>query len=391
MKKRILLMLFLFLFVFSSNTFAAEQTSIRDYLMQILEALNSNFNKATIVDAIHGYCGSANNGTFFSMPTTGLCSVGTFVLCNLDNPSNCTNSQLNSLIQNNSKWYWTCNGSGGGTSVECSANKTNTSSSIKVLSPNGGETFYWGETYNITWESSGIEKVNISLQFEDSGGIGLALNVPASSGMFSWTVDTKASTKHKIIISDASNGNVVDKSDNYFDIIKQSGLVNGVCGPLHGTNSSIVQRTEKEFCSSGTPSEIAPNGSWTCYGDNGVNVNCSTKEQTGCSLEKVSNCTNEELVNLLKKMIPVNGSCGSAHNIKVSVAPTSNLCLTGTPSMVSGAGPWHWTCNGQNGGKTVNCLAKKLNDFSFDKPLDQMNKQELINILIMILQVLQNR
>ena len=607
MKKRILLMLFLFLFVFSGNVFATEQTSIRDYLMRILEGLNSNFNKATVVDTISGSCGSANNQFFSSRPTSNLCMTGTPVVCDLNNPHNCSNNQLTSLVQGTSLWLWRCVGLNEGASSDCSASKeyvngdcgsahnttvsamptanlcaTGTpsvvsgsgpwywtcmgtytaqqcqanfsSKTIKLLSPNGGETFYWGEVYDIIWESSGVEKINISLQFEDSGGMGIIQNIPASSGKFSWNVDIKASTKHKIIISDANDGNIVDKSDNYFNIFKQSGLINGVCGPLHGTSLSIVQRTNKEFCSSGHPGEIAPSGSWTCYGENGgVNVNCSIQDNmingscgsangsrflnkpisnlceigmastvsgsgpwtwtcsghnggtvascsalkanslnttniqilaptagelikagrnyqikwladgkdllnialakdneewhlaysvsaekgmyewqvqlsntltagdnyrihiwsnqntnintysnyfsisplsNVCDIQHVSECTNEQLVNLLKNIMVINGSCGSAHNTTVSAMPTANLCATGTPSVVSGSGPWHWTCNGQNGGKNVNCLAKKinkLNDFNFEKPLDQMNKQELINFLIMILQILQNK
>jgi len=38
---------------------------------------------------------------------------------------------------------------------------------IKVLSPNGGEKWVVGNIYNITWRSSGIEKVNIYLEETD--------------------------------------------------------------------------------------------------------------------------------------------------------------------------------------------------------------------------------
>ncbi|GAH83372.1 unnamed protein product, partial [marine sediment metagenome] len=33
--------------------------------------------------------------------------------------------------------------------------------SINILSPNGGEVWIEGNTYNITWDSSGIEKVDL--------------------------------------------------------------------------------------------------------------------------------------------------------------------------------------------------------------------------------------
>jgi hypothetical protein len=54
----------------------------------------------------------------------------------------------------------------------------------------------------------------------------------------------------------------------------------------------------------------------------------------------------------------VNGACGSSNGAFFLVAPTSNLCSTGTPSAVSGAGPFAWTCGGSNGGTTASCSAQ---------------------------------
>jgi hypothetical protein len=55
----------------------------------------------------------------------------------------------------------------------------------------------------------------------------------------------------------------------------------------------------------------------------------------------------------------VNGSCGSASTGQscLSSAPSTNLCLTGTPSAVSGTGvpTWSWTCAGAGGGSTASC------------------------------------
>lgn len=56
----------------------------------------------------------------------------------------------------------------------------------------------------------------------------------------------------------------------------------------------------------------------------------------------------------------VNGVCGSANNSVVDAAPTTNLCLTGTPSTVAGTGPWTWSCAGLNGGSTAPCSANLL-------------------------------
>ncbi|MCX6761421.1 MAG: hypothetical protein NTY33_01035 [Candidatus Moranbacteria bacterium] len=55
----------------------------------------------------------------------------------------------------------------------------------------------------------------------------------------------------------------------------------------------------------------------------------------------------------------INGLCGSANNQAVSSAPTSNLCLAGTASAVTGTGLWNWTCAGTGGGTTASCSATK--------------------------------
>jgi hypothetical protein len=56
----------------------------------------------------------------------------------------------------------------------------------------------------------------------------------------------------------------------------------------------------------------------------------------------------------------VNGVCGAANAVPVASAPISGLCQAGTPSAVSGTGPWTWSCAGANGGSTAQCLAPLL-------------------------------
>jgi len=53
----------------------------------------------------------------------------------------------------------------------------------------------------------------------------------------------------------------------------------------------------------------------------------------------------------------VNGVCGSANGTTTDTAPTTNLCSAGTPSSVTGTGPWFWTCAGIRGGSTAQCEA----------------------------------
>ncbi len=52
-----------------------------------------------------------------------------------------------------------------------------------------------------------------------------------------------------------------------------------------------------------------------------------------------------------------NGICGSSNNATFNSAPTTNLCSAGSPTSVTGSGPWSWSCTGSNGGSTANCSA----------------------------------
>ncbi len=51
-------------------------------------------------------------------------------------------------------------------------------------------------------------------------------------------------------------------------------------------------------------------------------------------------------------------SCGAANGLAADAKPSSDLlCNTGTPSDVTGEGPWRWSCKAANGGITVSCAA----------------------------------
>ena len=53
----------------------------------------------------------------------------------------------------------------------------------------------------------------------------------------------------------------------------------------------------------------------------------------------------------------LNGVCGSSNGQTLSAAPTANLCSVGTASVVSGNGPWTWSCAGSGAGTTASCAA----------------------------------
>ena len=57
-------------------------------------------------------------------------------------------------------------------------------------------------------------------------------------------------------------------------------------------------------------------------------------------------------------LTPINGVCGSASGgAPALVAPSANLCSTGTATAVSGSGPWTWGCNGNATGTSTTATA----------------------------------
>ncbi len=103
-------------------------------------------------------------------------------------------------------------------------------SSITVTSPNGGERWAIGNTYDIIWTSVGVDEVNFCVNY-GTGCLGLggeisSSRIDASLGKFSWQIDPNApyvpGDNLKMRITDASDSTVFDESDNYFSIVSPS-------------------------------------------------------------------------------------------------------------------------------------------------------------------------
>ena len=384
MKKRILLITLIFLFVFAGNTFAAEQTSLKDYLVQLLQNIASSIGKAAISDtissqsttsifkateivsdnlsdetnptiefwtqaycptstssykyviptgyklvscsydtklgthggcsackmakiklskeiAINGVCGTANGTNVSVVPTTNLCSAGTA-----------------STVFGNGPFTWNCSGISGGTTTNCSANKTSTACNWSCDE--------WSSCVN-----------------------GTQTRICTSSPTGCTGANSNSTSQTCTVISP----------------------VNGVCGTANGHNYLSTETSWGNYtqCATGSASATTFPGqdttqSWSCVGLNGgTPASCSAyraKSSDVCDMQHVNLCTNQQLLDLINGLVSTNGVCGSLDGTTVSSIPTTNLCSTGTPSVVSGTGPWLWTCAGTNNGTTANCSAKKI-------------------------------
>ena len=100
--------------------------------------------------------------------------------------------------------------------------------SITVTSPNGGERWVIGNTYEITWTAVGISKVTLRINY-GGGYLGLGATIPstgvdAALGKFSWQIPSNLpyapGDNLKIKITVDSDSTRYDESDGYFSIVE---------------------------------------------------------------------------------------------------------------------------------------------------------------------------
>lgn len=114
---------------------------------------------------------------------------------------------------------------------------------IAITSPLGGEQLLPGQTFNITWTSTGIQNVKIEYTTNAGQIWNSIVSSTASTGLYSWAIPNTPSTTCKVKISDAANSSVYDISDNDFTIVQSSISVltpNGGEILTHGTTYNIT-------------------------------------------------------------------------------------------------------------------------------------------------------
>jgi len=94
-----------------------------------------------------------------------------------------------------------------------------------VTAPNGGESLYYGSTYNISWTSEYFYATYVSLSYSvDSGATWLPIvSVTNNSGSYSWNVPNNFSAKCLVKVNEYNNPSNFDISNAIFSI--KPGLV----------------------------------------------------------------------------------------------------------------------------------------------------------------------
>ncbi|MEK7142526.1 MAG: Ser-Thr-rich GPI-anchored membrane family protein [Patescibacteria group bacterium] len=118
-------------------------------------------------------------------------------------------------------------------------------STITVVSPNGGETLQGGKSYTIKWKTKGIskkEKVSILLEVaDDDRGISIATST-TNSGVYKWKVPGNVSgSNFKVAVTLKS---VWDKSDEFFSIVAKNSFPKIIESPIISDDIKVGQTVD---------------------------------------------------------------------------------------------------------------------------------------------------
>ncbi len=328
--------------------------------------------------SVGGLCGNDHSQTLTSAPTN---------LCTTGNPG---------TVSGTGPWSWSCDGLNGGNNDSCSANL---------------------QTYNIVATANPIAggSANCVPNLIDHGADSSCSAAPNAEYIFNnWSGDCIGNTCDLTSVTSAKNV-----------IANFALIVDGVCG---NDNGQTLTSTPVNLCTDGGASVVDGTGpwSWSCDGANsGTNASCSAALQTytivvntnpaeggtiNCTPNPVDHGANSSCTvspNAGFRFTDWSGDCsgstctiinvGSTPNIIANFAriidgacgvddgqiltniPT-NLCLTGTASLINGNGPWSWSCTGSNGGVTTACSAAAVPP----KPIPATGTWSIIGLSVLL-------
>jgi len=171
--------------------------------------------------------------------------------------------------------------------------------SLKVSTPNGGESWTTGKSYDIKW-NKGNAGANVKIELLKSGKASLTISKKTKNdGKHKWKVPSsvKTGSKYKIRITSSTKKTVTDSSDKNFTITKSGGGGGGGGGGGTCTMYATV---------------IGPDG-WTDYPGKKVCVGRTpTDPALVCATTKAADLNRATLKNVPKKKLNIY-PCGSRY------------------------------------------------------------------------------
>ena len=240
-------------------------------------------------------CGASNGMALAKAPALDLCESGDAT-----------------AVSGSGPWRWSCKGLNGGVSVSCAAAVDTAAASQKDEAPKNvsaaPKTMTVEDGLCGSSNSVGVEHPPV----DNLCAKGMQSHV-SGDGPWTWACS-------------GMNGGTAAACS-------APRKANGVCGSSNGNGQDEMPTAD--LCTAGYASAVTGTGPWhwTCAGLSGG-------EAATCSAAPKRDAV-----------------CGQASLVGHHEAPSDNLCSVGKNSVVSGSGPWLWTCDGSNGGSSVSCMA----------------------------------
>jgi photosystem II stability/assembly factor-like uncharacterized protein len=155
---------------------------------------------------------SSDNGANYTIIDTNIYNLGYY---NWQTPSVGGSSFKIKIVDSNNQFFFD----------ESNANfsLSNISSSLILISPNGGEQLNSNSGAYISWQANGISNIDISYSL--NGGLNystIANNIPSTPNYYYWLLPDTQAVAAKIKITSTSNNTVNDISNANFSIINDS-------------------------------------------------------------------------------------------------------------------------------------------------------------------------
>ena len=93
-----------------------------------------------------------------------------------------------------------------------------TTASVTVTAPNGGESWAGGTAKSITWTSSGVTNVKLEYTLDGTTWNVITSSTAASTGSYTWTVPSQATTAARVRVTDTASATVTDTRNAAFTI-----------------------------------------------------------------------------------------------------------------------------------------------------------------------------
>ncbi len=202
--------------------------------------------------------------------------------------------------------------------------------SITLATPNGGEQWIIGSSYNITWTSTG-SIANVRLEYSINGGLSyssIIVNTP-NTGSYLWTIPNAATASARVRVSDAANVSAThDESNTNFSIINGAIPIITITSPNGGEQWTLGSIRTIMWTTTNVPSFNVVIVEYSVSGESGPYIPISTFAQNTGFYQWVvpTTLTNNARIRVTTVVNEVTAT--DVSNASFSITPALSLTLT---------------------------------------------------------------